>query len=217
MDTCKGDGGSPLVCPVERSNAPRNNSPYNDDTDGFDEDDQYVQAGIVGWGIGCGQEGIPGVYTDVASQLCYIDFASRCLQGDHYAAPIPQCADWADRTREDLRYALNSYQYQLTQKKAGSRAYKRIDRRVREHQAALDYLLDEWQFCANDLQNLPYTDEGYDDQPDLDGFKRIQSDEDKGDGTYNEGASGADLRTGSESTLLFPLSRRDLFSFIRMN
>merc|ERR1712226_861775 len=38
-DTCKGDGGSPLVCP----------SKYDPNT--------YVQAGIVAWGIGCGENG----------------------------------------------------------------------------------------------------------------------------------------------------------------
>merc|ERR1712152_118994 len=38
-DTCKGDGGSPLVCP----------SKYDPNT--------YVQAGIVAWGIGCGKDG----------------------------------------------------------------------------------------------------------------------------------------------------------------
>lgn len=40
-DTCKGDGGSPLVC-----NVPGTQS--------------YVQYGIVAWGIGCGEEGLPG-------------------------------------------------------------------------------------------------------------------------------------------------------------
>merc|ERR1712107_633829 len=46
-DTCKGDGGSPLVCP----------SKYDPNT--------YVQAGIVAWGIGCGENGTPGVYAEL--------------------------------------------------------------------------------------------------------------------------------------------------------
>ncbi|CAH4034480.1 unnamed protein product [Pieris brassicae] len=54
-DTCKGDGGSPLVCPV----------PY--------EKDRYMQSGIVAWGIGCGQDGTPGVYVDVANLRDWID------------------------------------------------------------------------------------------------------------------------------------------------
>ncbi len=176
VDTCKGDGGGPLVCPIKNSSPRRAASadaPYADDEYGED-DAQYVQAGIVGWGVGCGKEGIPGVYTDISSQLCYIDWATRCLHGDRYPEPILECDDWADRTREDLRYALNSYQYQLTQVRDGSRRWKRIDRRVKEHQAALDFLLDDWQFCANDRKTMSYLEEGYDDQPNLDGFARRQ-------------------------------------------
>ena len=45
-DTCRGDGGAPLVCRLPQSQL-------------------YAQLGIVSWGIGCGEDGIPGVYTDV--------------------------------------------------------------------------------------------------------------------------------------------------------
>ncbi|XP_041988778.1 phenoloxidase-activating factor 2-like isoform X2 [Aricia agestis] len=54
-DTCKGDGGSPLVCPIEY------------------QQDRYVQNGIVAWGIGCGEDGTPGVYVDVANLRDWID------------------------------------------------------------------------------------------------------------------------------------------------
>lgn len=54
-DTCKGDGGSPLVCPVPNTN------------------NKYAQIGIVAWGIGCGENGTPGVYADVASVRNWID------------------------------------------------------------------------------------------------------------------------------------------------
>ncbi|NP_001155060.1 serine protease homolog 21 precursor [Nasonia vitripennis] len=54
-DTCKGDGGSPLVCPVKSD--PR----------------RYSQAGIVAWGIGCGENQIPGVYANVANARPWID------------------------------------------------------------------------------------------------------------------------------------------------
>jgi len=46
-DTCKGDGGSPLVCPIPGVK------------------DRFYQAGIVAWGIGCGEQNIPGVYANV--------------------------------------------------------------------------------------------------------------------------------------------------------
>ncbi|XP_032686403.1 phenoloxidase-activating factor 2-like isoform X2 [Odontomachus brunneus] len=54
-DTCKGDGGSPLVCPLK-------NDP-----------NRYVQAGIVAWGLGCGEDGTPGVYANVANGRRWID------------------------------------------------------------------------------------------------------------------------------------------------
>ncbi|XP_037959075.1 phenoloxidase-activating factor 2-like [Teleopsis dalmanni] len=46
-DTCKGDGGSPLVCPVPGVK------------------NRYYHAGIVAWGIGCGEDKIPGVYGNI--------------------------------------------------------------------------------------------------------------------------------------------------------
>ncbi|XP_066150574.1 phenoloxidase-activating factor 2-like [Euwallacea fornicatus] len=54
-DTCTGDGGSPLVCP-DLNNPGR-----------------YVQSGMVAWGIGCGEQGIPGVYVDVTKFINWID------------------------------------------------------------------------------------------------------------------------------------------------
>ena len=51
-DACEGDGGSPLVCEVNGS---------------------WKVAGLVSWGIGCGQPGIPGVYANVAHYRHWID------------------------------------------------------------------------------------------------------------------------------------------------
>ncbi|XP_014289643.1 phenoloxidase-activating factor 2 [Halyomorpha halys] len=53
-DTCKGDGGSPLVCPVEGKPG------------------IYEVAGLVAWGIGCGDV-TPGVYAGVAYARPWID------------------------------------------------------------------------------------------------------------------------------------------------
>ncbi|XP_014488938.1 PREDICTED: serine protease 42-like isoform X3 [Dinoponera quadriceps] len=54
-DTCKGDGGSPLVCPLK------------------EDPSRYVQAGIVAWGLGCGENGTPGVYASIANGRRWID------------------------------------------------------------------------------------------------------------------------------------------------
>eukprot|EP00092_Neocalanus_flemingeri_P004213 GFUD01004531.1.p1 GENE.GFUD01004531.1~~GFUD01004531.1.p1 ORF type:complete len:604 (+),score=187.63 GFUD01004531.1:355-2166(+) len=90
-DTCKGDGGSPLVCP----------SKYDPNT--------YVQAGMVAWGIGCGEDGTPGVYASVSKALCWIDYAMSCHYGDSfgdynsyngYTSNV--CQDWMDNKIADL-------------------------------------------------------------------------------------------------------------------
>ncbi|XP_037082744.1 phenoloxidase-activating factor 2-like [Pollicipes pollicipes] len=54
-DTCTGDGGSPLAC--------------RDPAD----PERYVHGGIVAWGIGCGEKGIPGVYADPQRFVYWID------------------------------------------------------------------------------------------------------------------------------------------------
>merc|ERR1712013_306660 len=90
-DTCKGDGGSPLVCP----------SKYDPDT--------YVQAGMVAWGIGCGEDGTPGVYASVSKALCWIDYAMSCYYGNisgsytsanGYTSNV--CQAWMDDKIADL-------------------------------------------------------------------------------------------------------------------
>ncbi|XP_065083642.1 phenoloxidase-activating factor 2-like [Ochlerotatus camptorhynchus] len=51
VDACKGDGGSPLACK---------------------SGDHFVQAGIVAWGLGCGEDGIPGAYVKVSNFVDWI-------------------------------------------------------------------------------------------------------------------------------------------------
>merc|ERR1712001_613566 len=90
-DTCKGDGGSPLVCP----------SKYDPNT--------YVQAGIVAWGVGCGEDGTPGVYASVSKAACWIDYAMSCHYGDisgdyssfnGYTSNV--CQEWMNTKIADL-------------------------------------------------------------------------------------------------------------------
>lgn len=96
-DSCRGDGGSPLVCPAERSeNA--NTWPVeqeNEDISAAEDDDSFVvaqhirssfggggddavveppfyQAGIVSWGIRCNEQ-VPAAYVNVASFRTWID------------------------------------------------------------------------------------------------------------------------------------------------
>jgi len=62
-DTCKGDGGGPMVCPSKT------------------DSNSYVQAGIVAWGIGCGENGTPGVYASVSEAVCWIDYSMSLYYG----------------------------------------------------------------------------------------------------------------------------------------
>merc|ERR1712029_469474 len=96
-DTCKGDGGSPLVCP----------SKYDPNT--------YVQAGIVAWGIGCGENGTPGVYADVAKATCWIDQAISCHYGassgdfsSYFGYTSNVCQTWYDNKISELNAKKDS-------------------------------------------------------------------------------------------------------------
>lgn len=68
-DTCKGDGGSPLVCPTML------------------DPDQYMQAGVVSWGRGCGTAEVPGVYANVAVLRDWVDLKmkERKLDTSYYS------------------------------------------------------------------------------------------------------------------------------------
>lgn len=51
-DACTGDGGSPLVCESHGT---------------------WKVAGLVSWGIGCGQPGVPGIYVNMAKYRVWMD------------------------------------------------------------------------------------------------------------------------------------------------
>lgn len=61
VDTCEGDGGAPLACPV-------GNPAHN----------RYAQSGIVAWGIGCNED-YPAVYANVALARDWIDSIVRLI------------------------------------------------------------------------------------------------------------------------------------------
>lgn len=58
-DTCRGDGGSPHVCRINN---------------------KWVQVGAVAFGFGCGQDGIPSIYSGVAPEMCWIDWVMSCQE-----------------------------------------------------------------------------------------------------------------------------------------
>jgi len=56
-DSCGGDSGGPLMIERKKANKPRKS---------------WTQVGLVSWGIDCGTEGVPGVYTNVQHYLKWI-------------------------------------------------------------------------------------------------------------------------------------------------
>merc|ERR1711963_386700 len=103
-DTCKGDGGSPLVCP----------SKYDPNT--------YVQAGIVAWGIGCGEDGTPGVYASVSKALCWIDYAMSC----HYGGKTGDYNSYNGYTSNVCQVWMDEKIADLERKRDGAGKYGRI-------------------------------------------------------------------------------------------
>merc|ERR1712211_54213 len=81
----------------------RINLELQDSTKWFSRRLTYVQAGIVAWGIGCGEDGTPGVYADVAKASCWIDSAITCNYGDvsgsynsYFGYTSDVCQAWMD-------------------------------------------------------------------------------------------------------------------------
>ncbi|KAK0070738.1 hypothetical protein PV326_002128, partial [Microctonus aethiopoides] len=52
-DSCTGDGGAPLVCSSNSG--------------------QWTAVGLVGWGIGCADSTVPGVYVNIFNYLSWIN------------------------------------------------------------------------------------------------------------------------------------------------
>jgi len=59
-DSCSGDSGGPFVTP---------------------EGDHWTQIGVVSWGIGCGKQHYPGVYTRVSKMMEWINKVRRLYPG----------------------------------------------------------------------------------------------------------------------------------------
>merc|ERR1712186_312169 len=108
-DTCKGDGGSPLVCPSQ------------------EDPDIYIQAGIVAWGIGCGEDGTPGVYADVSQAVCWIDQAVSCYYGGLGSGePYENFPSVFGYTSDQCQVWLENKVYELEDKRDGAGKFGKI-------------------------------------------------------------------------------------------
>ena len=67
---------------------------------------RYVLAGIIAWGIGCGKDGLPGVYASVRNALCFIDWDTKCKHGLDFIGHYDYrnvCTGWIDELIDQLK------------------------------------------------------------------------------------------------------------------
>merc|ERR1711976_815601 len=107
-DTCKGDGGSPLVCPSSQ------------------DPNTYIQAGIVAWGIGCGEDGTPGVYAEVSQASCWIDQVVSCHYGGLVPQPSQNFPSYFGYTSDQCQVWLETKVQDLESKRDGAGKFGRI-------------------------------------------------------------------------------------------
>merc|ERR1712152_28892 len=78
---------------------------------------QYEQVGIVAWGLGCGEE-TPGVYADVTKALRFIDWATKCIDGndkDYYG--FGYGGRWAKHDYCEYKDKISDYKKDVEKKK----------------------------------------------------------------------------------------------------
>jgi secreted trypsin-like serine protease len=160
-DTCKGDGGSPLVCP----------SKYDPNS--------YVQAGIVAWGIGCGEDNTPGVYASVSKGVCWIDYAMSCRNGQqsgsyssYWGYSAQQCQTWMDgelsRLNQEVAAMQNAGSLTGRKKAAALAAGVKAQKSLNQYNQCSVF------WGPRDAQPLTSGGQGYVDGGDVDisGFER---------------------------------------------
>jgi len=189
-DTCKGDGGSPLVCA-------KKNDPYT-----------YEQAGIVAWGIGCGEDGVPGVYASVAEAVCYIDLLMSCrnalpgsTSSSSYWGYSKACANW----EHTLKNTLNEQVLAMQDTSLRGRARGNALAAGVKAQAYLDLFA----ACPVDWGLADFTNGG-DGYTDVSGLARDPSSNGPltqgTDGTYIDPNSSGPLTQGTDGTYPDPNS-----------
>nr|XP_053628339.1 venom prothrombin activator vestarin-D1-like [Cherax quadricarinatus] len=80
-DACKGDGGGPLAC--QQIHDPK----------------RYLLVGMTAWGIGCGEDGVPGVYVNIPE---HYDWIIKNIN-DHYPTTTTSTTTAAPTTAHGFR------------------------------------------------------------------------------------------------------------------
>ena len=62
-------------------------------------------AGIIAFGIGCGQKGVPDVFASIQDALCFIDYDIKCKHDKDFITHIDysvDCSSWYEDTIKEL-------------------------------------------------------------------------------------------------------------------
>eukprot|EP00093_Oithona_nana_P002816 02816.XXX_3144_4816_1 [CDS] Oithona nana genome sequencing. len=186
QDACTGDGGGPLVCP--------------------DANGVYYQSGIIAWGLGCGEAGIPGVYADVREGLGFIDYATKCAlgRGTDYFGQGKLNERWGKRQYCELKNELEQIDAEV-EETTDLRAKGKLFRKRRNFQKKLPYFEEFVKSCRHgqdvnapvldtDCLNFDYypedpSEDYYSGDVDLSDFARMK--------TTTESAESVDPRTSN--------------------
>ena len=77
---------------------------------------RHVLAGIIAFGIGCGNEEIPDVFASVHEALCFIDYDVKCKHGNKFKSHFDyeqHCSTWYD---DEVSARTGKAIYQVGQK-----------------------------------------------------------------------------------------------------
>jgi len=80
----------------------------------------------VAWGIGCGEDGTPGVYADVSQASCWIDQAVSCYYGGQVSEPSENFPSYFGYTSDQCQVWLETKVQDLENKRDGAGKFGRI-------------------------------------------------------------------------------------------
>merc|ERR1712048_1396448 len=78
------------------------------------------------WGIGCGEDGTPGVYADVSQAVCWIDQAVSCHYGGLVTEPYENFPSYFGYTSDQCQIWLETKLYDLENKRDGAGKFGKI-------------------------------------------------------------------------------------------
>ena len=65
-----------------------------------------VLAGIIAFGIGCGNSNVPDVFASIQNALCFIDYDIKCKHNKDFITHIDyekDCSTWYEDTIQELK------------------------------------------------------------------------------------------------------------------